>query len=322
MKLLEYLRWPYGYPTNNGFWGEITSTIDWCEENYVVSSYVAEWSNTLSNSVFVLTALYTTYCSYRNKLEARFILVSVGSALVGIGSWLFHMTLQYKYQLLDELPILYATCIPTWGIICDFSECFERRTGQHNNLINTNKTKQSMIGIFIFSFVTILSVIYIIFKNPSIHQIAYTILNGFIVVTSDNMTRRQVKDNKAKKNIYTSMTIVVIMFAIGFILWNLDNQFCSFWVRLRRNYIKLPFGIFFELHAWWHFLTGTGVYYYIIYLQYQRILLQYQTDQFSLIWRWGVLPEIVGKNHNMRTNYSIELGGPYIKRGSNGIKNI
>ena len=26
-----------------GFWGEPTSTLDWCEENYVVTKYVAEF---------------------------------------------------------------------------------------------------------------------------------------------------------------------------------------------------------------------------------------------------------------------------------------
>lgn len=26
-----------------GFWGEPTSTLDWCEENYEVSYYIAEF---------------------------------------------------------------------------------------------------------------------------------------------------------------------------------------------------------------------------------------------------------------------------------------
>ncbi|KAI8393790.1 uncharacterized protein BYT42DRAFT_18851 [Radiomyces spectabilis] len=31
-----------------GYWGPITSSVDWCEKNYTHWYYVAEWWNTLS----------------------------------------------------------------------------------------------------------------------------------------------------------------------------------------------------------------------------------------------------------------------------------
>ncbi len=36
-----------------GYWGSTTSTFDWCEINYEVTIYVAEFWNTLS-SLFIL----------------------------------------------------------------------------------------------------------------------------------------------------------------------------------------------------------------------------------------------------------------------------
>lgn len=104
--------WPYPPEQKNGYWGIPTSTIDWCEENYVVSKYIAEAVNTTTNSAFIILALFSIYHAIHNKLEPRFIFTAFGFLLVGIGSWLFHMTLKYHFQLLDELPMIYATCIP------------------------------------------------------------------------------------------------------------------------------------------------------------------------------------------------------------------
>lgn len=42
---------PYIAPEANaivGFWGKVTSTLDWCEENYTTSFYIAEFCETSS----------------------------------------------------------------------------------------------------------------------------------------------------------------------------------------------------------------------------------------------------------------------------------
>ena len=40
-----------------GYWGPATATLDWCESNYVVSYYIAEFYNTLSNAAYLIAAL-------------------------------------------------------------------------------------------------------------------------------------------------------------------------------------------------------------------------------------------------------------------------
>jgi len=105
----------------SGYWGKRTATIDWCESNYEVTSFIAEFWNTISNLVMILFPLYAIYWSFkhrqfarRNKFKKHFqvpksaIYCQFALLLVGIGSWMFHMTLLYPMQLLDELPMLYC----------------------------------------------------------------------------------------------------------------------------------------------------------------------------------------------------------------------
>lgn len=116
--------------TREGFWGERTATIDWCEANYEVTHYIAEFWNTLSNLIMILFPLYALYWSYIHikhanylkkksphkwkiyfKIPTSIILCHLALLLVGLGSWSFHMTLLYPMQLLDEIPMLFCSAV-------------------------------------------------------------------------------------------------------------------------------------------------------------------------------------------------------------------
>lgn len=80
-----------------GFWGLPTATIDWCEPNYQHSAYVAEFWNTLSNLLFVLLGLYGLRNSMTQGFEPRFHAQFVAVIVTGLGSAMFHGTLQLVY---------------------------------------------------------------------------------------------------------------------------------------------------------------------------------------------------------------------------------
>ena len=80
-----------------GYWGEPTSTIDWCEHNYVHSFYIAEFWNTLSNLSFVLLGIYGLSHSIKHGFEWRFHAQFIAVIITGIGSAMFHGTLQLVY---------------------------------------------------------------------------------------------------------------------------------------------------------------------------------------------------------------------------------
>lgn len=266
------LGWPYPPEQTNGFWGVPTATIDWCEENYVVSDYFAEALNTTTNSVFFALAGMSIYNSWRHRLDLRWLWLSVGFLLVGIGLWWFHMTLRYEYQMLDELPMIYALCIPAWLVFSEFK--------LHSQLVK--------IGGLIFMAANFLTVIYMwVYTNPTLHQTLFGLLNAAIIYKLFLLTSQHVKDRKARQQLMFTMSLGVGLFVFGYILWNLDIHLCPTWRHLRRE-IGMPYGFLLEGHGWWHVFTGLGVYFYLVYEMYLRLLLQGTAQYYLFHYTWGL----------------------------------
>jgi dihydroceramidase len=99
--------------SSGGYWGDSTSTIDWCEPNYQVTVYIAEFVNTVSSLVIVFFGLLGFYANYHKNhlllrhMESRMFITYGLLALIGVGSFMFHGTLLFEFQLLDELPMIY-----------------------------------------------------------------------------------------------------------------------------------------------------------------------------------------------------------------------
>ncbi|XP_059819707.1 alkaline ceramidase 3 isoform X2 [Hypanus sabinus] len=227
-----------------GFWGEPTSTLDWCEENYAVSFYVAEFWNTVSNLIMIVPPVYGAIQTVRDGLETRYLAAFLGLAAVGIGSWCFHMTLKYEMQLLDELPMIYSCCI---FVYCLY-ECFK-----HKN------TRNYLLAFILVLFSGIVTIVYLEWKEPVFHQVMYGFLVGCLVLRSIYIVTWVYP--WLRPLAYTSLGV----FLMGFILWNVDNILCD---NLREVRQKVPFhllGALTQFHAWWHILTGLGSYLHILF---------------------------------------------------------
>jgi len=97
---------PFVIGPNNGrlgHWSPVTSNIDWCEENYAVTQYIAEFWNTLSSGLFVVMAVLGGWQT--RKLGVRYVIPFTSLAVVGLGSMYFHSTLSRLGQDLDEGPM-------------------------------------------------------------------------------------------------------------------------------------------------------------------------------------------------------------------------
>ncbi|KAK3902726.1 ceramidase-domain-containing protein [Staphylotrichum tortipilum] len=242
------LQFPYR-ESREGFWGEQTSTLNWCEEDYNITFYCAELVNTLTNLVF----MWLGFKGLRNVLAYAHsrvsILVFLGYLVVGLGSMAFHTTLKYEMQLADELPMIYTVCIMAYAT---FSYGRNART-------------QVLIAAGLVGLAVFITVYYLYAKDPVFHQVAYGLLTAVTVFRGFHVMERDLRPGLSQRNpaecgplmrrMYRLALTGMLMFLAGFFLWNMDNIFCHH-LTATKNSMKLPWSVVLEGHGWWHILTG------------------------------------------------------------------
>ncbi|KAG6617347.1 alkaline phytoceramidase [Phytophthora cinnamomi] len=228
-----------------GFWGPPTSTIDWCELNYEHSFYIAEFWNTISNSLFVLLGLYGLCRSIKLGFEPRFHLQFIGVMVTGFGSAMFHGTLQHVYQQCDETPMVWAMLV--WIYIVYNNEIQELPVPHASSLVVALLTT---IGV-------IFTVIHAIYRFTTVFQVFFGILAVFTCARLC-MHYAEVKDQRARAVARSYVTSALI----GFAFWLMDYHYCHTLRGLPVN----PQG-----HAWWHIFMGVSSYHGPIFMQYVRM---------------------------------------------------
>eukprot|EP00794_Sanderia_malayensis_P011350 gene11350-12534_t len=301
---------PIGY----GIWGRPTSTIDWCEENYVVTSLIAEFWNTISNWIMIIPPVIAAFISWKNQLESRIVFAHLSIAMVGLGSFAFHCTLLYNMQLLDELPMIYGTCILIYGML---------ELNSKENVMN----RQLVILFAILSF--LISVIYVVVVNPAFFQFSYAVLATSLFSLTVYNYRQDVFRvyqlnttrinnvigilrnycNYGFRKYRGSLALLVISvssYLFGFVLWNIDNNFCP---HMRHAREALPSFVkpITQLHAWWHTFAGAGTYVSILYGTHLRLKCLGYKPVLKVYYRF--IPIIVKSN------------GKTLKKTINGVNN-
>jgi len=219
-----------------------TSTIDWCEDNYVDFAFIAETWNTFSNIPFVLLALHGMFTTLTKGLPngARYASAHAGIAFIGIGSFLFHATLMWHAQvLLDELPMIYVSC---QAVYCILSEG------------KANSTRTLKITCTVIPF--IITAIYLAYPNPLFHQVCYGVLQLFMSVRMHQLLQRLPAESRIKKDCEGLLKSGVVLSLIAFAIWNVDNIFCEGLTGWRGEVGSI--GVLSQGHAWWHVLIALG----------------------------------------------------------------
>jgi dihydroceramidase len=233
--------------------------------------------------------MYLAYRGIRNCIteghDGVFIVSFLGYLVVGSGSFFFHTTLKYPWQLVDELSMIYTTCIM-------FFASFARNKG---HLYST------ALGCTLFGLAVAITAYYHQSKDPVFHQFAYGVLTAALlgrsvwvmetgirprfkkqrararsvkamadqnghsngqangnakkhyvgeVMDASEQERQDKRDELIIKTMWSMIPWGLGIFLGGFAVWGLDNVYCSTFRTWRRE-LGLPWGIFLEGHGWW-----------------------------------------------------------------------
>mmetsp|Transcript_107948 Transcript_107948/g.186180 ORF Transcript_107948/g.186180 Transcript_107948/m.186180 type:complete len:321 (-) Transcript_107948:718-1680(-) len=227
-----------------GYWGPTTATIDWCERNYVISYYLAEFCNTLSNAALVAAGACAAWQAYAYGYEARFIFTGVLIAVVGLGSAAYHGTLQYSAQMWDELPMV-------WLMLQYIYVQVQMGRAGANKLL--------AVGLILYG--SLWSVIHSLGAFVLLFQVHF----GALVLATQYLFARSLQVHKdvlllptrdgptLHPGLQSLRRMVWFMFffsVAAFGLWVVDQVACE-------HLHALPGGLPNpQFHAWWHVLNG------------------------------------------------------------------
>lgn len=241
-----------------GFWSPSTSSIDWCERNYAVNFYFAEFWNCLSSLLMCVFAFALFVRAISFRLESRFLLMNISFGLVGLGSAYFHGTLTHVGQMADELPMVYSMIV-WWFILFNMDE---KRRSKHS-VADLSLILGIAYGAF-WTYIHTLKTFVLIFQ---IH-FALMVFGGIARLIY-----------LYRQRIYRQSTIFYLLFSyVGFILlasicWLLDQRFCE---SFNRTFPLNP-----QLHAWWHVLCAIDCHCGIVCAEAMRFLSLQSHHQFS-----------------------------------------
>jgi dihydroceramidase len=233
--------------------------------------YIAEFWNTITNLIFLFLSGYGMVNIFQSDLERRFLLQYASLFLIGLGSWLFHMTLVFEMQMLDELPMLYCTCVLIYNLL--------------------EMHRRNMYGMWLKLFLVVdavgLTAAYLRNKNPLFHQVTYGLQTTFILIQSIRLTTSLSK--ATKQQVYTARYVLSrgwMMYIVGFVFWVIDNHYCMELREWRQS--MGAGGVMLQFHGWWHVLTGLGSYWIMVFIEYMRKL-KIEDDDYTLVFRLGGL---------------------------------
>lgn len=236
-------------------YGEITSTLDWCEENlFSPVWFMAEFFNSISNLGMLLLGLYGAHRSWKQRLPQRFIVGYLALALVGVGSLLFHATLLFESQLSDELPMLWADAV--------FLFCMAPKRWREDD------TKRYVLLGALAAYALGTTAVYLYTRSALFFESAYAL--GVVLMLVHCVHWAQTEGKQPRFAPQRRLIAVGAASLVGaFAVWNVDNLLCD-QLRALRAWLGSPLlAPLLQFHAWWHLGAGYATYLLGVFVSYR-----------------------------------------------------
>ena len=219
--------------TGARYWGPATG-IDWCEEDYAVSPFIAEFFNTLSNAAYVVAGLSCLRQARAHaclRADRRFAAAAVAIILTGAASAWFHATLHQHAQRADE-AVENAAVVLLAGTASAGAGASASAGALPRALLHCAAAAAGVCFVTAFLFC-------------EVHLIAMVLV----------LLRRLRGLAAADKRVRPHILRAAVLGAAGFGCWLVDRVGCGAVLAATRRW-GLPNP---QLHAWWHLLTGAAL---------------------------------------------------------------
>ncbi|XP_064652291.1 alkaline ceramidase 2-like [Lineus longissimus] len=207
----------------------MTSEMDWCEPNYAVTSYIAEFYNTISNLPLVILPIILIILNkeYSRRVSCGPNVIWGLVITVGLGSTYFHGTLSRMGQLLDEVTI-------SWVVHGTFALLIPRHM-----LPISLKGDRATVRNLMLLLAAIWSILAIII--PAVTPVILQFLGIPCFYVHFRTMRRCDCPEVVKLGNRAG-----VIFLLATACWLADQMFCPFWIS-----INFPY-----LHSFFHILAA------------------------------------------------------------------
>eukprot|EP00397_Hematodinium_sp_SG-2012_P034919 GEMP01037500.1.p1 GENE.GEMP01037500.1~~GEMP01037500.1.p1 ORF type:complete len:259 (+),score=42.44 GEMP01037500.1:173-949(+) len=253
------------------YWGPVTSSIDFCEPNYVWTPYVAEFWNSLTSLfiAYVGVVAYLMAPEYMFTTHSLFLRACYGSLVViGLGSAAFHGTLLREYQAWDEIPMMLGSIVS----VCGMREFLHSRDVKHSARAAITRRER------ILALLAMATQIWLYFYRGDFATFFAIFICLLLYVVYLVVRILKVLNDPALNQICVRSATIFICAAV---VWLLSECFCE------------QFG-FLHPHVLWHFGSAIGAGHHILFHCF--ILNLEKARKLKLQWRYGV-PVLAAAEH-------------------------